>query len=80
MIHLMSTIIFVYPQSTKELLSVFKGVCVFQVQLEFGSVGICGGCKAKERQEKPLEYLGMSTNHKHVNALQMKDYQLNTGV
>ena len=82
MIHLKNTIIFVYPQSTKRALarSAFKGVCVFQVNLEFGSVGFCGGSKAEERGKKPSGQGREPTLNKHVYALQLKDYQLNNGV
>ena len=45
----------------------FKGVLAFQVELEFGNVGICGGRKTEEPGEKPSEQgREPTTNSTHI--------------
>ena len=55
-------------RSTKELSrNSFKGVRVFQVELEFGSVRFCGGRKTGQRGEKPSEQgRELTTNSTHI--------------
>ena len=61
-------VIIVYPRGTKELSrNSFKRDRAFQIELEFGNVGFCGGRKTGVPGEKPSEQRREpTTNSTHI--------------